>query len=114
MTDTFNLHGRSFRVASTAAIGVVSSDTELVLAQKGTRVLGRYGGGTIGRGVLVGRIDDGVLLFRYAQRELDGAIHGGRSTCDLRQDADGRVTILEHFTWETRTGSGTNVFVESA
>jgi hypothetical protein len=26
--------------------------------------------------------------------------------------ADGRIRIVEHFTWSTRAGSGTNVFDE--
>lgn len=107
-----NLDGRSFRVSSTAHVGVVSSDTVLEFRQLGDRVFGRYSGGTIARGVLVGRVAGESLAFRYAQRERDGSIHGGHSACDVERDEYGRLTIVEHFTWETRVGSGTNVFVE--
>ncbi len=49
--------------------------------------------------------------FRYAQRERDGSIHGGRSMCDLAQH-EGRTRVIEHFAWTTRAGSGENVFDE--
>jgi len=100
----------SFHVSSTAPRGVVSSDTCLHFAQRGSRVLGRYHGGTIHRGYLVGTVAGCVLQFRYAQVEVTGHVHGGRSICDIEQLSDGRLRLHEHFTWETRPGSGTNCF----
>jgi hypothetical protein len=108
------LDGKTFRVTATAAGGVVSSDTRLHLKQRGPRVLGRYCGGTIARGYLIGGLSGSGLSFRYAQTEADGHVHGGRSLCDLHQLPDGRLLISEHFTWETRAGSGTNLFEEIA
>jgi hypothetical protein len=105
-----NLDGLSFQVKATAAVGVVSSDTRLRLVQRGTRVLGRYEGGSIERGCLVGTLSGHTLSFRYAQREIAGGIHGGRSLCTLELLRDGRLRLHEHFTWETREGTGTNVF----
>jgi hypothetical protein len=52
------------------------------------------------------------LRFRYAQREDDGALHGGESRCEVRRLPTGRVRIVEHFAWSTRAGAGTNVFDE--
>jgi hypothetical protein len=80
--------------------------------QKGERVFGRYAGGRIDRGTLVGRIRDRTLVFRYAQRESCGEIHAGRSTCEV-QSVAGRVRIIEHYAWTTRAGTGVNVFDEA-
>ena len=107
-----NLDGIRMHVSSAAEQGVVSSETRIHFIQKGPRVLGRYRGGSIGRGYLIGRLTGGELNFRYAQREASGEIHGGRSVCEVDRTADGRIRIVEHFTWRTRAGSGTNVFEE--
>ena len=105
-----NLNGLSFQVSATAAAGVVSSETRLDLIQRGNRILGRYKGGSIERGYLVGSLAGHTLHFRYSQREKGGGIHGGRSICFLDSLSDGRLRIREHFTWETREGAGVNVF----
>ncbi|MEW5919142.1 MAG: hypothetical protein AB1762_22250 [Gemmatimonadota bacterium] len=105
------LHGKTFRVAATAAGGVVSDATRLHCTEIGPRVVGRYAGGTILRGCLVGARTDHVFSFRFVQREADGQMHAGHSVCELSV-RDGLVSIAEHFTWETRDGSGVNTFEE--
>jgi hypothetical protein len=105
-----NLNGLSFQVSATAAAGVVSSDTRLDLIQRGNRILGRYQGGSIERGYLVGDIAGARLHFRYSQLEKGDGIHGGRSICLLDVLSDGRLRIREHFTWGTREGAGVNIF----
>ena len=110
VSSSMNLDNTLFRVSSAADCGVVSSETRLVLVQRGLKVLGRYHGGTILRGCLVGDLAGAVLRFRYAQRELTGEIHAGRSVCELERLSDGRLRLHEHFTWRTRPGSGTNTF----
>jgi hypothetical protein len=109
-----SLDGVSMTVQSTAAIGVVGDGTRLDLVQRGARVLGRYQGGRIRRGCLVGRLTGACLTFRYLQVEQSGELHGGRSTCDVIRTHDGRIRIVEHFTWRTRAGSGTNIFEETS
>jgi len=99
-------------VSATDDLGVVDPETRLTFRQNGARVLARYGGGRVRRGVLVGGIDGAVLTFRYLQVEDSGEIHGGRSTCDVRRTPEGRLRVVEHFRWTTRDGSGTNVFDE--
>jgi hypothetical protein len=86
--------------------------TRLHFRQEGQKVLGRYSGGSVKRGLLVGEVEGEELRFRYTQVETSGEIHGGRSRCDVQRLPDGRTRILEHFTWRTRPGSGTNVFDE--
>ena len=99
-------------VSTTAAEGVVSGETHLHFTQRGQRVAARYAGGRVPRGWLVGRWDGDILRFRYAQREDSSDIHGGRSVCMVEEREDGRLRLIEHFTWSTRSGSGTNVFDE--
>ena len=107
-----NLNGRTMFVATTAADGVVDSNTHLHFLQRGHRVWARYSGGNVARGTLIGRWVGNELVFRYAQSEIGGAIHAGRSICQVHRLADGRARIFENFTWTTRAGSGTNVFDE--
>jgi hypothetical protein len=107
-----NLHGRRMYVSATAERGVVGSDTHLLFRQRGSRVFARYGGGAVTRGCLIGRLAGNRLTFRYLQRETSGELHGGRSVCDVLETAAGTIRIVEHFTWTTREGGGTNVFDE--
>lgn len=109
-----NLDRTQFRVSSTAANGVVSSETHLALTQRGVRILGRYSGGSILRGYLVGTLTGTVLQFRFTQREVAGQIHGGRSVCELERLANGQLRLHEHFTWTTRVGAGINTFDQVA
>ena len=100
-----------FCVAATAQDGVVNASTRLHFTQRGQRVLGRYCGGAIRRGYLVGTLVGDSLRFRYAQTEsADGHVHGGSSACHLEVLPDGRLRLHEHFVWETRSGKGTNIF----
>jgi hypothetical protein len=41
-----------------------------------------------------------------------GQVHGGRSVAEMSSLPDGRIRMLEHFQWESRAGSGTNVLEE--
>lgn len=107
-----NLDGLSMFVSNTATMGVVGADTRLHFTQRGERVYARYAGGRVTRGWLVGRWAGPALHFRYAQCEEGNAIHAGRSECDVERLTDGRVRIIEHFTWSTRAASGINVFDE--
>jgi hypothetical protein len=107
-----SLDGVTMFVSSTAANGVVGSDTRLHFTQKGSKVAARYGGGAVARGWLVGSLAGSELAFRYVQREVAGAIHGGRSVAHVEPRPDGRLRMVEHFTWSSRPGSGTNVFDE--
>jgi hypothetical protein len=109
-----NLDGLEMHVTSTAASGVVGSGTRLRFVQRGNRVAARYSGGAVARGWLVGRFRGSALVFRYAQCEETSEIHCGHSVCDVERLGDGRMRIIEHFTWSTRAGSGTNVFEECA
>ena len=107
-----SLDGVTMFVSSTAAAGVVGADTRLHFVQKGSRVAARYAGGNVARGWLIGTISGSQLVFRYVQREGPGPIHSGHSVCFVERRIDGRIRIVENFTWTSRPGSGTNVFDE--
>ena len=107
-----NLNGVRMYVSSTDEQGVVDAATTLHFTQKGSAVFARYSGGRVERGCLVGTLAGSELTFRYAQRETSGDIHSGRSVCEVVGRADGRIRIVEHFSWTSRVGVGTNVFEE--
>jgi hypothetical protein len=109
---TVNLDQIVMYVSSTAENGVVDTSTRLRFIQKGSRAMARYSGGAISQGCLVGTLSKSQLVFRYTQVETSGEIHGGTSVCDIERRSNHRIRIVEHFTWRTRPGSGTNVFEE--
>lgn len=106
------LDGARMRAIETGSGGVVNADTILQLSQFGDTVCGRYEGGAIDVGYLVGRFVSGQLIFRYAQRGRDGSLDAGRSQCQIDILDDGKLRLVEHFTWNSREGSGINVFEE--
>ena len=107
-----DLDGRVMTVSDRAPNGVVGAGTRLRFSQAGERVLGRYSGGKVQRGCLVGRIAGAEFAFRYLQREESGELHGGQSHCEVQRLSDGRLRLVEHFAWNTREGTGVNVFEE--
>ncbi len=115
LAEAFNLDGKRMRIADSAANGVVSSDTELVLEQVGMIFSGRYRGGAVVDGYLIGTIIDengGQVAFRYVQAESSGRLDSGVSRGCIERMPDGRLRLIEDFEWITREGSGRNVFEE--
>ena len=100
------------RVVSTAEGGEVNAETRIEFSQDGSVVSARYVGGRVRLGYLVGTISAEGVNFRYAQVDNDGRLDGGYSICELSRMADGRIRLLEHFKWDSRVGSGTNIFEE--
>jgi hypothetical protein len=107
-----SLAGRRLRAVATGRAGQVDTETLFEFAQEGSLVFARYAGGAVELGYLVGTFRGAELVFRYAQVDRAGGVHGGRSRCEIEVLADGRVRMQEHFTWESRPGAGTNVLEE--
>lgn len=105
------LDGLRMHVIRTAEAGVVNADTIFRFHQQANEVWADYAGGGIRRGSLVGTIKGASLTFRYCQLQSDGALDGGKSICEVREHG-GRVQIVERFQWESRPGSGENIFQE--
>jgi hypothetical protein len=105
-----NLDGAVMYVSSTDNRGIVDAETRLYFTQKESRVFARYNGGSVRRGCLVGTLYGSELVFRYTQVEDSGQIHGGRSICEVQRSEQAGLRVIEHFMWNTRSGSGTNIF----
>jgi hypothetical protein len=106
------LNGIRMHVVSTAEGGEVNSETIFEFTQDGSVVSARYAGGKVRLGYLVGTMSAEGLCFRYAQIDTSGRIDGGYSTCEVARTADGRIRLAEHFKWDSREGSGTNLYEE--
>lgn len=107
-----SLDGRKFNVTETAADGVVDSKTVFDFHQEGDLVWAEYAGGPIRKGCLVGTLKGNLLRFRYAQLQDNNTLDGGTSECSIEQADTGELKIVESFSWESRDGSGKNVFTE--
>ena len=107
-----SLHGLRMRVVSGADAGEVDAATTLAFEQAGSTVWARYEGGKVRMGFLLGDLSGSRLECRYVQMGTDGRIDSGHSTCTIDALPDGRVGMTERFEWDTRTGSGMNVFEE--
>lgn len=105
-----NFDGKRMNVVETAGNGVVNQDTVFRFRQEGKVVTGRYCGGLVERGFLIGKIEKEQLQFKYAQEHADGNIAGGESYCDISICSNGKLRLVENFDWEQ--GSGKNVFEE--
>lgn len=112
MPEQFSLDGKQMRVVSTAENGVVNKETLFTFSQNNDLVSAQYSGGQVRLGYLVGVLSSNKLHFRYAQVDNAGNLDGGSSVCDLEIMNDGKIRLLEHFSWETREGVGTNIFEE--
>lgn len=94
----------------TAPNGVVNEQTVFSFRQFDRRVLASYAGGKVKRGMLAGKVDQGQLLFSYAQEDITGKVQGGSSECEIRLLPDGRIQLQEHFEWPE--GKGLNIIEE--
>jgi len=106
------LHGLMLRVVSSDKAGDVDPATTLAFEQAGPMAWARYEGGKVRLGFLLGALSGSRLECRYVQMANDGRVDGGHSTCVVGVMPDGRVRLTERFQWDTRRGSGTNVFEE--
>lgn len=92
--------------------GEVGPDTEFRFRQRDDLVWGRYSGGGIRLGFLVGTSDGETVRFRYTQCNTAGETASGSSVDNIEVLADGRVRLHETWAWESRDGSGTSVLEE--
>ena len=112
MEKPISLDGVRMRVVSTAEGGEVNTESLFEFTQDGSVVSAHYAGGNVRLGYLVGTMSAEGFRFRYAQVDNSGRLDGGYSTCEIERTAEGRIHLTEHFTWDSREGSGTNIFEE--
>jgi len=103
-------NGLELQVVSTDAAGEVGDGTRLSFQQAGRIASARYQGGNVALGFLVGIVDGESLEGRYVQVGTNGQVDAGLSTWELGGRSIGPIKVTERFTWDTRTGSGTNEY----
>lgn len=107
-----DLAGVRMTVSDSGAHSVVSTSTVLTFEQQGNVVSARYRGGEIIDGYLIGQLEGWSLRFRYVQADRSGRLDAGVSEGVLDRLPDGRLRLVEHYQWLTRSESGTNIFEE--
>jgi hypothetical protein len=113
MIEQFCLDGISLTPVATAGVAEISSETVMTFEQSGSLVTGRYRGGAIVEGYLIGYITGSNFLFRYVQTDTSGHLDAGVSNAILEDMGDGRIRMTEHFQWATRPTTGTNIFEQT-
>lgn len=106
------MDGRVLRSRTAVDGGQVTPETEFRFRQSGDMIWGRYSGGGIRLGFLVGTSDGTTLQFRYTQLDTVGDTASGSTVDRIEVLADGRVRLHEAWTWDSRDGSGTSVLEE--
>ena len=107
-----DMDGRVLRSPSAVPGGQVTAETEFRFRQSGDMIWGRYSGGGIRLGFLVGTSDGQTLRFRYTQLDGSGETASGSSVDRIEALPDGRVRLHETWAWDSRSGSGTSVLEE--
>ena len=111
-TDELSLDDVVMRTIETSEAGSLSADTLFLFEQSGAIVRGRYEGGPIVAGTLVGELTGGFLEFTFSQIERGGEMVNGKSTC-LVSRKDHLLTLKESFTWyESNRPPGVNLMQE--
>jgi hypothetical protein len=107
-----NLHELRMRAIETAQTGEIGPETEFQFTQENLVVTASYKGGKVRVGFLVGKLLGNKLEFRYCQMNHEGTLDSGISNCDLETTTAGKLRIYEHFSWESRGTTGTNILEE--
>lgn len=106
------MDGRVLRSPDAVQGGQVTPDTEFRFRQSGDMIWGRYSGGGIRLGFLVGTTDGQTLRFRYTQLDTRGATASGSTVDRIESLPDGRVRLHETWAWDSQAGAGTSVLEE--
>jgi hypothetical protein len=112
-TEMIDLNNIKMNVIETAENGVVNKDTIFDFTQKDNYVEAKYSGGKIKNGFLVGLINENILEFSYCQLQTEGTLDNGGPRSELAISRKGKIRLIEHFEWKSRSGeSGINIFEE--
>jgi hypothetical protein len=107
-----NINGRKMHVVKTAPNGVVGRETVFEFSQAGSTVTASYSGGRVRVGYLVGVLKEDTLSFRYCQVSDVDHVDGGSSNARIELLEGGRLRLIESFKWDSKNGSGENIFEE--
>jgi len=95
-----NYNNKIFRAVSNSSNGETSAATIFYYEQTGTILTGKYSGGRIVTGQLLGLVsDDGRLDFRYHQLNTDGQLMTGICQSVPELLPDGKIRLHETWRW---------------
>jgi GNAT superfamily N-acetyltransferase len=102
-----NLNNREFRVIINEGPGAeVNEETVFTFYQNGGLVMGKYAGGRIREGEIIGCIDGNKFSFQYEQLNVEGERNTGIANDVIEVDYDGRIRIIDTWQWKTKEGTG--------
>jgi hypothetical protein len=108
-TEALSLDGVCMRPVAGTGQGEVDRETLFSFSQQGAVVSARYAGGAVRLGFLIGTRSQDRLEWRYVQADHAGRLDGGHALCEVVRLPDGGIRLTEHFSWDSREGSGSNV-----
>ncbi len=98
--------GKFFRGRSNSPSGEVSATTVFEYHQTGNRLWGRYSGGEVVEGHLLGTVaGDGALEFCYHHLNAAGQIMAGRCSSTPVREPSGQLVLQENWQWFTGDAS---------
>ena len=106
--SALSLDGVCMRPVSATGSGEIDRETLFWFSQQGPTISARYAGGAVQLGFLIGTRSKDQLAWRYVQADHAGRLDGGHALCELVRLPDGRLRLTEHFSWDSREGSGSN------
>ena len=108
-----NYDGRIFRGKSNSPNGEVGSETEFHYQQNGNILTGKYLGGSIVSGQLMGNVNpDASLEFYYHHLNAEGKLMAGRCSSIPSKNAAGKLVLKEKWQWLTGNKSNGESEVE--
>lgn len=108
-----SLDGRIFADVTADHAGHVDAGTRFTYHEErdGT-IWGRYEGGHVRLGFLVGTRQGDALTFRYSHVTTDGETASGRCRSTIEALNDGRLRMREAWYWESHEGAGESTVEE--
>jgi hypothetical protein len=97
-----NLAGTTFRVISNSKHGSVNTETEMRFTSDDGIVIGRYSGGTVMAGHVLGkRLGESEMEMLYHSMNTSGEIQAGKAHGRFALDEAGRMRMLLDWQWLT-------------
>ncbi len=101
-----NLTGTIFRAVSNSKHGSINTETEMYFTSDDGIVIGRYGGGSVITGHVIGKHEgDSEIEMLYHSATVGGDIQAGKAHGTFALDEEGRMHMYLDWQWLTGDGS---------
>ena len=98
-----NLKGKTFRAVSNSPQGSVSTNTKMQFISDKGLVTGKYKGGTIARGHVLGkRVSESEIELLYLSATISGEVKAGKAHATFSVGPDRKLRM--HMDWQWLTG----------